>query len=62
MSRSTAVHDTFVIERTYDAHVDQVFRAWSDPHLKARWFAGSVEALGKGYELDFRIGGREVNR
>ena len=25
-------------------------------------FAGSVEALGSGYELDFRVGGREVNR
>ena len=30
--------------------------------LKARWFAGSAEALGVGYELDFRVGGREVNR
>ena len=32
------------------------------PLLKARWFAGSAEALGAGYELDFRVGGREVNR
>jgi uncharacterized protein YndB with AHSA1/START domain len=30
--------------------------------LKARWFAGSAAALGAGYELDFRVGGREVNR
>ena len=42
--------------------VDQTFRAWSDPILKARWFAGSADALGAGYELDFRVGGREVNR
>ena len=40
----------------------QVFRAWSDPELKARWFAGSAEALGAGYEFDFRVGGHEVNR
>jgi uncharacterized protein YndB with AHSA1/START domain len=60
MSQSTS-HDTFVIERTYDAPVDQVFRAWSEPKLKARWFAGSVDALDAGYELDFRIGGRERN-
>jgi len=62
MKLSTVAHDTFVIERTYDIPVAQVFRAWADPMLKARWFAGSVEALGAGYELDFQVGGHEVNR
>ncbi len=62
MTLSTTTHDTFVIERTYDVPVSQVFGAWADPQLKARWFAGSADALGTGYELDFRVGGREVNR
>jgi uncharacterized protein YndB with AHSA1/START domain len=62
MSLSTVTHDTFVIERTYDIPVGQVFRAWADPVLKARWFAGSADALGAGYELDFRVGGIEVSR
>jgi uncharacterized protein YndB with AHSA1/START domain len=62
MTLSTTAHDTFVIERTYDVPVSQVFRAWADPELKARWFAGSADALGTGYELEFRVGGREVNR
>jgi uncharacterized protein YndB with AHSA1/START domain len=62
MTLTTVAHDTFVIERTYDVPVARVFRAWADPNLKARWFAGSAEALGAGYELDFRVGGREVNR
>ena len=62
MKLSTVSHDTFVIERTYDIPIAQVFRAWADPMLKARWFAGSAEALGAGYELDFQVGGREVNR
>ena len=61
MTLSTVAHETFVIERTYDVPVAQTFRAWADPLFKARWFAGSVEALGAGYELDFRVGGREVN-
>jgi uncharacterized protein YndB with AHSA1/START domain len=60
--RSTVTHDTFVIVRTYDSPVASVFRAWADPNRKARWFAGSVGALGNGYELDFQVGGREVNR
>jgi uncharacterized protein YndB with AHSA1/START domain len=62
MSLSTVAHETFVIERIYDVPVAQTFRAWADPALKARWFAGSAEALGAGYELDFRVGGHEVNR
>lgn len=62
MTLSTTAHDTFVIERTYDVPVSQVFRAWADPELKARWFAGSADALGTGYGLDFRVGGCEVNR
>ena len=62
MTPSTVAHETFVIERIYNVPVAETFRAWADPTLKARWFAGSAEALGAGYELDFRVGGREVNR
>jgi uncharacterized protein YndB with AHSA1/START domain len=62
MKRSTITHDTFVIERIYNVPVAQVFGAWADPLLKARWFAGSADALGAGYQLDFRVGGLEVNR
>ena len=62
MKLSSVAHDTFVIERTYDFPVAQVFRAWADPTLKARWFAGAADRLGAGYELDFRVGGREINR
>jgi len=62
VTRSTVTHDTFVIVRTYDSPVASVFRAWADPNRKARWFAGSADALGNGYDLDFQVGGREVNR
>jgi uncharacterized protein YndB with AHSA1/START domain len=60
MTLSTVVHETFVIERTYDAPVTLVFEAWADPTRKAGWFVGSSEALGAGYDLDFRVGGRET--
>jgi uncharacterized protein YndB with AHSA1/START domain len=62
MSQRSVAHDTFVIERTYNAPVGDVFRAWADPKLKAHWFAGSTDALGGGYDLDFVVGGREVSR
>jgi uncharacterized protein YndB with AHSA1/START domain len=62
MKTLAAAHDTFVIERIYTVPVPEVFRAWAEPVRKARWFAGSADALGSGYELDFRVGGREVSR
>jgi uncharacterized protein YndB with AHSA1/START domain len=62
MTLSSVTHDTFVIVRTYDSPVANVFRAWADPNRKARWFAGSADALGNGYELDFQVGGLEVYR
>ncbi len=34
----TAVHDTFVIERTYAASPARVFSAFADPARKVRWF------------------------
>jgi uncharacterized protein YndB with AHSA1/START domain len=59
--RSVA-HATFVVERTYSAAPARVFAAWADPAAKARWFASPEEWGPDEFELDFRVGGREVNR
>jgi uncharacterized protein YndB with AHSA1/START domain len=39
-----------------------VFAAWADPEAKRRWFAGPKDWWTVEHELDFRVGGREVNR
>jgi uncharacterized protein YndB with AHSA1/START domain len=59
MTERSAVHSTFAIERTYDASPARVFEAWADPVAKSRWFGGSEPPE---HQLDFRVGGREVNR
>ncbi|HYY32177.1 MAG TPA: SRPBCC family protein [Gaiellaceae bacterium] len=61
MTKRTVEHATFVVERTYEAPPAQVFAAWAEPAAKARWFKGTDEAPDE-YELEFRIGGREINR
>ncbi|MGH3377904.1 MAG: SRPBCC family protein [Actinoallomurus sp.] len=58
MSDRYVTHATFTLERVYPAAPARVFAAWADPAAKARWFA----APGGEHELDFRVGGREVNR
>jgi uncharacterized protein YndB with AHSA1/START domain len=54
-------HASFVLERSYDASPAEVFAAWADPAVKARWFAGPEDWEGVAHELDFRVGGRELS-
>jgi uncharacterized protein YndB with AHSA1/START domain len=61
MTERSVTHATFAIERTYDAPPARVFQAWADPAVKGRWFGGDEDGGGE-YELDFRVGGRELNR
>jgi uncharacterized protein YndB with AHSA1/START domain len=58
MTDRSAVHDTFRIDRHFDAAPARVFRAWADPQAKAKWFGGPAET--KREEFDFREGGRET--
>ncbi len=59
MTTRTAEHGMFTVRRTYPVPPERVFAAWSSREAKARWFGapGSTD-----YELDFRVGGTEVNR
>lgn len=52
-------HGTFTIERTFDAPIGMVFRAFADPDVKERWFSGPPDWESGPHELDFRVGGRE---
>lgn len=58
----SAKHATFTIEKTYDAPPSKVWRAWSDRDEKAAWFSGPEEWGPDEFELDFRVGGREISR
>lgn len=57
MSKRSATHATFVIERDYDASPARVFAARADQSAKSRWF-GPPDG-GEEHQLDFRVGGRE---
>jgi uncharacterized protein YndB with AHSA1/START domain len=57
----SVTHATFSVERTYPAPPARVFNAWADPAIKARWFGGPDQPPAE-FELDFRVGGRELNR
>jgi uncharacterized protein YndB with AHSA1/START domain len=59
MTERSAVTDTFVLDRHFDAAPARVFRAFADPQAKAQWFGGPAEMKREDEEFDFREGGRE---
>lgn len=50
-------HATYTIERTYPAAPERVFRLFSDPTKKRRWYAEGERANVEEFTMDFRIGG-----
>lgn len=60
MSQRSAVHGSFVIERSYPASPARVFKAFADEAAKARWFTGPAGFQQYEKAFDFRVGGHEV--
>jgi uncharacterized protein YndB with AHSA1/START domain len=56
----SVTHNTFTLERPYSATPERLFAAFADPARKRRWFVENGKNQVDRYELDFRVGGREV--
>ncbi|MBZ9759941.1 SRPBCC family protein [Mesorhizobium sp. CA8] len=61
MSERSVVHSTFVIERVYPTAPEKVYFALSDPTAKKRWFFDPDNPMPSRHEMDFRVGGKELN-
>lgn len=55
-------HGQFTLTRTYKAAPAKVFKAFSDPAKKRRWFAEGDGFTVLAFEMDFRTGGRDYAR
>ncbi len=62
MTKRSVTHGTFSIEHSYDVPPKRAFAAWATPEAKMSWFGGPAGWERTAYELDFRVGGREISR
>ena len=61
MTERSVVHSTFIIERLYPAPPSKVFFALGNADAKRRWFTDPDNPMPGRFEMDFRVGGKEVN-
>jgi uncharacterized protein YndB with AHSA1/START domain len=59
MLEPSAIHNTFVLERSYPKPPRTVFAAFADVRKKRRWFAEGDGHEVQQFELEFRVGGTE---
>ena len=59
MQQASAVHSTFVLDRSFPKAPDKVFAAFADATKKRRWFAEGEGHKIEEYAMDFRLGGTE---
>jgi uncharacterized protein YndB with AHSA1/START domain len=62
MRAQSVIHSTFVIERSFPKPPEVVFSAFADAAKKRRWFAEGENKEVDEFEIDFRVGGRELAR
>lgn len=61
MTDRSVTHATFTLERVYPVPPERVCAACSTKAAKLAWFASGPGFSDVAYELDFRIGGREIS-
>lgn len=59
MSTTATAEHTLILERTFNAEPERVFRAWTEPEILKKWFAPKPFTTPSA-ELDVRPGGRSL--
>ncbi len=60
MVESTVTYESFTLAREYPHSPEKVFRNFSDPARKRKWFAEGEGSILQSFEMDVRVGGKET--
>lgn len=59
MTTTATAEHTLVLDRTFDAEPERVFRAWTDPEILKKWFAPKPFTTPSA-DIDLRPGGQST--
>jgi uncharacterized protein YndB with AHSA1/START domain len=61
-AKNALIHDTFTLERRYPSAPAKVYRYFSEPEYRKRWFGAPEDWSQHSHSLDFRVGGQELEQ
>jgi uncharacterized protein YndB with AHSA1/START domain len=61
-AKHALIHDTFTLERRYPSAPAKVYRHFSEPEYRKRWFGSTEDWSHPSHSLDFRAGGQELEQ
>ena len=61
-AKHSLIHDTFTLERRYPSAPGKVYRYFSEPQYRKRWFGATEDWSQRSHSLDFRVGGQELEQ
>jgi len=61
-AKHSLIHDTFTLERRYPSAPAKVYRYFSEPQYRKRWFGATEDWSQRSHSLDFRVGGQELEQ
>jgi uncharacterized protein YndB with AHSA1/START domain len=61
-AKHALIHDTFTLERRYPSAPAKVYRHFSEPEYRKRWFGSTEDWSHRSHSLDFRVGGQELEQ
>ncbi|HEY3654580.1 MAG TPA: hypothetical protein VGL34_06280 [Steroidobacteraceae bacterium] len=61
-AKHALIQDTFTPERRYPSAPAKVYRYFSEPEYRKRWFGSTEDWSQRPHSLDFRVGGQELEQ
>jgi hypothetical protein len=61
-AKHALIHDIFTLERRYPSAPDKVYRYFSEPTYRKRWFGAPADWSQRSHSLAFRVGGQELEQ
>jgi len=61
-AKNFLVHDTFSLKHLYPSAPAKVYRYFSEPQYRKRWFGATEDWSQRSHSLDFRVGGQELEQ